>query len=86
MLPYQSRGAGDIVRNSRAFPIFLKGAGDDAIYLPAAVSYKGLRRWFAFLVLLVIPISLAAQVTRAPGAGPALASPQSLGPLSIFHI
>jgi len=82
MLPYQPRGAGDIVRSSRAFPIFLRGAGDDAHCSPAAVSYRELRRWFAFLVLLVVPISLGAQVTCASGAGPAMASPQSPGPVS----
>jgi Ca-activated chloride channel family protein len=81
MLSHQSRSVGDIVRNSRAFPIFLRGARDDDLYSAAAVSCRGARCWLICLMLLVMPISLGAQLTCAPGAGPAMAGAQSSGPV-----
>src|SRR5215471_11146245 len=59
-----------------------QGAGDDAAYSAAAISCRGIRRWFVFLVLFVVPISLWAQVNCVPGASPSVVGPQSSGAVS----
>jgi len=59
-----------------------QGAGDDAAYSAAAISCRGIRRWFVFLVLFVVPISLWAQVNCVPGASQSVLGPQSSGAVS----